>query len=934
MQRTDQYNQSGLFAADRWLQKKQQTQTSDVMIRDVIAVQLQKAKGEFQGLSTSFNYLKSDLKDETDEHLVSRMIMHFHTVCMEARELHLKDNYVNPEMFDATLQAEKNVDSAALEEEKKCKLMPGCENNIMRVSFAEFSFYPFEDKGPLSMEAYQLLISKLSDAAQEYPENMHMLMATLPVNVVGNQVVNLAIYIQCGRTPVLHPFIKSMPSNVDAVYSNTSSRFATAGGLVNVVVDKLNHAQRYIEMIKHVDEPAKMSAAIHNILDICNQNDEYRYVDHHHADLLPSLVELEAACNTILQMIDSGAIDKEMLIKTLLQELYSKIYKYQADIKKMNSQYYLDAIEMIHKRQVTQVLVGGEDKSNITLYPGGLIECVTLGGEKFVTVVDICLDHDIGLGMELLSSYMNTCLSAGQDEITSRVSYVVTSNTVGLVSKNCVSGEVLQCDPYNYGKKDARDAHIDADLKVKASIDSPAFGPKIDLYIYPSRSVPHLSGALNLKRERYNSLIRQKQRLRLLRLQQATNPGLASAIQELDMTIHHLTVLRDLPASILDPENKFDYRAAHPEDSNVLSLKNIRYIQFALENGLNPNSTIGGMPLIHWAIKLEFNMVVFAMLAAHGIDLTLRDHYGDTPLDIIAQGNKSVLCCELYTWTEDQDTRLNFINRTYRSISAEMKIKLLDAAVNLNRLTDVKAMLHCGANPYDTVVYDVDVLESVFKAGDRDMVAAFYAHAKAHDYVKDLIESLEVSTPNDLKMQLLVFLIIDDNHKDMRKLFARKPDVFVSEESFSILFNMLKLFDNDKVLGEVCDYAIASGHRSAVMRELSDTLSQVTFDYLINRIGDKKFREEMSKQHPNLADNNPILKSESPVVILKKRDRLKLDSNRKKVLSSLYRFLSNRIIEEYAPVPSTGEQVRSFNSDDIGANDQKIEMLSVKQSMN
>jgi hypothetical protein len=97
-------------------------------------------------------------------------------------------------------------------------------HHITRVILNEFSLYPHRDRGPLSLVEFHSLQEKVNEIARHYPQNLHLLLSSIPVKINRNEVINLVMYVQCGEHPIIHTSTKARVSDKDAEYPNTKNR--------------------------------------------------------------------------------------------------------------------------------------------------------------------------------------------------------------------------------------------------------------------------------------------------------------------------------------------------------------------------------------------------------------------------------------------------------------------------------------------------------------------------------------------------------------------------------------------------------------------------------------------------------------------------------------------------------------------------------------
>lgn len=117
--------------------------------------------------------------------------------------------------------------------------------------------------------------------------------------------------------------------------------------------------------------------------------------------------------------------------------------------------------------------------------------CTTPGGTKYLTVLEICLDHYLGIG----KSHMKAFGAKNKDQGHLAITHIVTSYTTYLVEGNCL-GSVLHVDPK------------DASVRAKAKKISPAalscFGKeKADVLYFETATGPTLQEFLEKERAEF-----------------------------------------------------------------------------------------------------------------------------------------------------------------------------------------------------------------------------------------------------------------------------------------------------------------------------------------------------------------------------------------------------------------------------------------------
>ena len=103
------------------------------------------------------------------------------------------------------------------------QLKQGNENHITRLSMNEFSLFT---KNPLTMEQYQELHSDILAMADELEPNVHVLLSSFAVKDTVGKLLNMSLFVEGGKPPVIHWFSKNTASSVDINYAQEESLFS------------------------------------------------------------------------------------------------------------------------------------------------------------------------------------------------------------------------------------------------------------------------------------------------------------------------------------------------------------------------------------------------------------------------------------------------------------------------------------------------------------------------------------------------------------------------------------------------------------------------------------------------------------------------------------------------------------------------------------
>lgn len=134
---------------------------------------------------------------EPDDSIINRMLNQIKILSETAKTKHLKTNFDN-----------------------KGKMLPDKKNDITRLLTPEFSFYPAEKQGPLTIASFNKLLVAIQKHLADYPPNLHLLLSSFPVADNNGNFYNVAVHIQCGSPPKFTLIPKINLSPIDFVYPN------------------------------------------------------------------------------------------------------------------------------------------------------------------------------------------------------------------------------------------------------------------------------------------------------------------------------------------------------------------------------------------------------------------------------------------------------------------------------------------------------------------------------------------------------------------------------------------------------------------------------------------------------------------------------------------------------------------------------------------
>ncbi len=378
---------------------------STIQIRDVMVLQVDK-----DGLRLSGE--TNVVSEEPTKYVLERMTQHIKNMAEIATKHHIADNCM--------MVGDKVV------------MRPEAENNITRLSFSEFSFYPSTEKGPLTKLEFNELMNKLLDYAKILPPNLHLVLSSFPVVDAEGNVHNVASYIQChggSAEPTITNFAKAVPSDEDIVYPGTKNPYFTQGYRTNDFTNKLK--RQVNKLVKQLEKVEDFQTSVIDLINItlshCASNPSLSP-----GELVSQLEELRGAIKEGALTKEQGAgfaIELTKLEKSFREAVEEKEEKTLVSLKKQVEEMSLASMEWDHGWSY-----------------GGNVRCVTQGGVEFTTAVDICFDHTMGVAKRSHLKDIFIGMQSLGKIVDSKVDHLITSNTIHHYSDNIISSSFAHVD--------------------------------------------------------------------------------------------------------------------------------------------------------------------------------------------------------------------------------------------------------------------------------------------------------------------------------------------------------------------------------------------------------------------------------------------------------------------------------------------------------
>lgn len=152
-------------------------------------------------------YVYGEAKKHTNTYIQSseiRIRAQINTLFILANEDHIARNYEKGSRSNLRLKSDK-------------------ENHITRLSTHEFSF--FTEK-PLTIQEYQCLYEDILVMAEKIEPNVHVLLSSFAIKDTEGKLINMSLFIEGGKPPIIHAFSKNTASLVDIDYDKKETTFS------------------------------------------------------------------------------------------------------------------------------------------------------------------------------------------------------------------------------------------------------------------------------------------------------------------------------------------------------------------------------------------------------------------------------------------------------------------------------------------------------------------------------------------------------------------------------------------------------------------------------------------------------------------------------------------------------------------------------------
>lgn len=768
-----------------------------VTIKEFLVTQLNVEKGEFDGVSASFKNNLSELAEESTDHLLQRMLMHLHHVCMRAREVHINDHFIG-----------RNSDAAEVSD-----WIPDHPNAITRITFSEFSFYPYAKRGPLTLRELNDFCQKLEVAATEYPVNMHLCLSTVPVVDEHNQVFNIGIYLQCGKTPTLKVFAKACPSDVDPVYIGTVNPYFSILNAKNELPQKIRVA--LAGLMKTVDKGDfdNVRQAIDELLACVHSHPEYLQGDQN--TMSEKAQQIKALCEQIRVITKYRDTFDKRVFFNIKVELTEVVLAYCDELDDKYNDLCALFVATIQQYSVPQATIGSVDGTSLSLYRGGLIECETAGGVKFITGIDICYDNTFDVAARLYERYIENCLRDGVF-ITPYFSHIVTSNFIPITAEDQPGEVIVHCDAMNTSVIDKSNNLLMAMPDMAETITEPAFGGKAMIESYHPYVLRQIEGRYQLRISYYNKMIREKMVLEMMAQQSAKQVDM-ERLREFDersfLHVMHSDKVAVRLMSHLLPDAALMREVEEGAFTKEQLISAIHLID-------DINKPVFGNSFLHWIIIHGLVDVLNILLEQRVVDLHRPNDHGVRPFELAVMYNQSTMACRLYKHAIAAD-KMIFNLELSRSASSELKNTLLMAAIEMQREQDVAYLLSVGANPFYQLKNGRPI-NSLRNNFDPEVCRHLYEWSHQNHHLNKLLDYIIVYGGLNTSVALLELCCRDGHEDEVKYILSNHVDLLLTLSEARRLYDIIEESNNPVLYSYVMTHLRNLGY-SEYIEEYGDS---------------------------------------------------------------------------------------------------------------
>ncbi len=523
---------SQISAIEGKLEKKLQAESGQVIVRELIGYQkirqqATEAMGEFYLTAPRF-------ADEERTHLIGRIKSFILQLAEVAKSQHLLDNFINPEKYISPSELEqlaferaKKINEFPKEgdvfeqrnqmivEKEFAYLNPSKMNHVTRLSLSEFSLYPSKLQGPLSHAEFTLLLEQLEEQLRELPENLHLLVGSIPVINSKHEVRNIAIYIECGPKGSIRPFAKAINHYTDPLYPETHNSDFVSTLPASAWADQIHEAaldliQNYFNVLMRLgsSQLKELLVKLNKFRKLIQSNDDVKPAD----EFLTNIKNIEEYVRR----------------KSISNISHQHILDFQTGVNQFKKS--IDSFRGEQVKLMTAATAPANAKDGAIVFYSGKLKCITAGGARFDVYPEICLGHKHKEAFQRGVKEISITLDSGNILEEVPTSHMLLSNHIPLNSANLVSDSVVQADPVHSTNKDSV-KHDGQAIRAIGSkpIATPAFASPISIDIYPPRALSSINAELR------NVIVSKKPftvRLRALQILKWQQPAQMMTIDE------------------------------------------------------------------------------------------------------------------------------------------------------------------------------------------------------------------------------------------------------------------------------------------------------------------------------------------------------------------------------------------------------------------
>lgn len=350
-----------------------------------------------------------------------------------------------------------------LNENNQYEMLSNKGNHITRVLCPEFTFYPALEQGPLSANGFHQLMRELEVKARQYPANLHLVLASIPVIVSPGKIQNIALYIQCGERVLpsqIQIFAKAIPSNIDPVYPNYENVIASSRMPEASATKKMLEARN--TLYKCFVNNGNFTKALNDFKTVV-----INYPFKPHTELMEAITDFENELTT--------QPEKPVAFPGMLFYEFDKLIHAATSYDEEKGENLPDGVFC------------SSEEGDVFIQFSRMLEIATADGTKATLAANICLD----IAYNIAASHVIKKINTPEGYIGTHATDLLLSNSIYNHPQNTISDTNVQADP-SYSANDQSYVINHRRQKPVSSIEisTPPFGSNLKIDIYSEAYMP------------------------------------------------------------------------------------------------------------------------------------------------------------------------------------------------------------------------------------------------------------------------------------------------------------------------------------------------------------------------------------------------------------------------------------------------------------